>query len=53
MSPFEVVYGFNPPTPYDLIPLPNNHEFLHKDGVSKAEFVQKLNERVKIQIQQQ
>jgi len=42
------VYGFNPLTPFDLIPLPKIREFLHKDGVLKAEFVQKLHERVKI-----
>jgi len=33
MSPFKVVYGFNPLTPFDLILLLNTHEFLHKDGV--------------------
>jgi len=52
MSPFEVMYGFNPLTSSDLIPLPNTHELLHNDGVSKAELVCKLHERVKSQIQQ-
>jgi len=39
MSPFELMYEFNPLTPSDLVPFPNTHEFLHKDGVSKFEFV--------------
>nr|KYP51768.1 hypothetical protein KK1_026429 [Cajanus cajan] len=30
ISPFEVVYGFNPLTPMDLIPLPDVTHFLHK-----------------------
>jgi len=53
MSPFEVVYEFNPLTPADLIRLQNTHDFLHKDGVSKAKFVQKLHKRVKSQMQKQ
>jgi len=53
ISPFEVVCGFNPLTPFDLILLPNIHESIHKDGVSKVEFFQKLHERVKNQIQEQ
>jgi len=51
LSPFEVVYGFNPLTPKDLIPLPNPIEFIHKEGASRADFVKKLHENVKIQIQ--
>jgi len=42
ISPFEVVYGFNPHTPLDLLPPPNPHEFVHKEGVTKAEFVKKI-----------
>jgi len=53
LSPFEVVYGFNPLTPKDLIPLPNSIDFIHKEGASKVDFVKKLHEKVKIQIQQQ
>ena len=52
-SPFEVLYGFNPLTPMDLLPLPNPQEFVHKEGVIKADFVKKMHEKVKIQIQQQ
>ncbi len=37
-SPFEVVYGFNPLTPLDLMPIPTNVK-LDMDGKSKADFV--------------
>jgi len=50
-SPFEVVYGFNPLTPLDLIPLPLGTSFIHKEGVSRSEFVKKLHERVRNQIE--
>nr|KYP31969.1 Transposon Ty3-I Gag-Pol polyprotein [Cajanus cajan] len=53
ISPFEVVYGFNPITPLDLIPLPDFSHYFHKEGVSRAEFVKKLHEKVKTHIQQQ
>jgi len=53
ISPFEVVYGFNPLTPLDLLPLPNPQEFVHKEGATKAKFVKKMYERIKEQIQQQ
>jgi len=53
ISPFEDVYGFNSLTPLDLIPLPNPQEIVHKEGVTKAEFVKKMHERIKDQIQQQ
>jgi len=53
ISPFEAIYGFNPLTPLDLLPLPNPQEFVHKEGVTKAEFVKKMHERIKEQIQQQ
>jgi len=33
--------------------LPNPIEFIHKEGASRADFVKKLHEKVKIQIQQQ
>ncbi|RDX64111.1 hypothetical protein CR513_57365, partial [Mucuna pruriens] len=48
-SPFEVVYGFNPLTPLDLIPLPMNKK-VHQDGKKKAEYVRQLHEKVKQQI---
>jgi translation initiation factor IF-1 len=45
------VYGFNPLTPLDLLPLPNTSLLKHKDGKAKAEFVRKLHEQVKLQIE--
>ncbi|KAE8688130.1 Calmodulin-binding protein 60 E [Hibiscus syriacus] len=36
MSPFDVVYGFNPLTPLDLLPLPQEH-MINKDGKNKDE----------------
>ena len=50
-SPFEVVYGFNPLSPLDLIPLPNDSSILSKDGLSRATFVKDLHERVRNQIE--
>jgi len=41
ISPFKVVYGFNPLSPLDLLPLPNPQEFVPKEGVTKTEFVKK------------
>ena len=52
-SPFEVVYGFNPLTPLDLIPLPIDTSFKHKEWVSRSEFVKKLHERVRNKIKNQ
>jgi len=36
-----------------LLPIPHPHEFVHKEGISKVDFVKKSHERVKNQIQQQ
>ncbi|KAK8578848.1 hypothetical protein V6N13_142123 [Hibiscus sabdariffa] len=49
-SPFEVAYGFNPLTPFDLIPLPND-KFVHVDRKKKAKFVQDLHRKVKENIE--
>ncbi len=43
--PFEIVYGFNPLTPLDLLPLPVN-EMTSLDGQKKVEMVKKLHESV-------
>ncbi|KAH9734668.1 hypothetical protein KPL71_017451 [Citrus sinensis] len=43
-SPFEIVYGFNPLTPLDLLPLPID-ERASMDGKKKSEFVKQLHER--------
>nr|KYP46902.1 Transposon Ty3-I Gag-Pol polyprotein [Cajanus cajan] len=53
LSPFEVVYGFNPLTPLDLLPLPNTTSLYHKEGVSRADFIRKYHEKVKSQIEKQ
>nr|KYP33020.1 Transposon Ty3-I Gag-Pol polyprotein [Cajanus cajan] len=53
LSPFEVVYGFNPLTPFDILPLPSTCSYLHKEGVSKADFTKKVHEKVKSQIEKQ
>ena len=53
LPPFEVVYGFNPFTPLDLLPLPIAFDFVHKEGVSKSKFIKDLHEKVKGQIQAQ
>ena len=49
-SPFEVVYGFNPITPLDLMPLPVN-ERDSLDGKKKAELVKSIHEKVRLQIE--
>ncbi|XP_024016833.1 uncharacterized protein LOC112090239 [Eutrema salsugineum] len=45
-SPFEVVYGFNPHTPFDLITLPPAI-YSSAEGEAKADFVKKLHQKVK------
>lgn len=45
MSPFEVVYGRNPNSPLDLIPLPINDHF-SGDANDMAEYIKKLHEQV-------
>ena len=44
--PFEIVYGFNPLTPLDLLPLPV-FEHVNLDGDKKAEYVRTLHEKVR------
>jgi len=46
LSPFKVIYGFNPITPLDLIPLPTSFDFVHKEGLSKSQFIRELHEKV-------
>jgi hypothetical protein len=50
-SPFEIVYGFNPFTPLDLMPLPVDGRS-SLDGQKKAELVKSVHERVQFQIAQ-
>jgi hypothetical protein len=49
-SPFEVVYGFNPLSPLDLIPLPLS-ERVNLDGKKKAEFVKMIHEKARLNIE--
>jgi len=49
-SPFEIVYGFNPLTSMDLIPLPVD-ERVSLDGNCKAQVVKTLHESVRQQIE--
>ncbi|XP_027155217.1 uncharacterized protein LOC113755410, partial [Coffea eugenioides] len=49
-SPFEIVYGFNPLTPLDLSPLPSS-EHINMDGAKRADFVKKLHEQVRLNIE--
>ncbi|KAK4841756.1 hypothetical protein QYF36_009976 [Acer negundo] len=49
-SSFEIVYGFNPLNPLDLIPLPVN-EHVNLDGKKKAEFVKQIHEKTRQNIE--
>jgi len=49
-SPFEVVCGFNPLTPVDMLPLSTSFDFIHKEEVAKSYFIKKMHERVRRQI---
>ena len=50
-TPFEVVYGFNPLTPLDLLPIPVLDEVLCKDGFDKASFIKDMHHHIKLQIE--
>ena len=50
-SPFEVVYGFNPLTPLDLLPIPVLDDVLYKDVLEKASFIKDLHNHIKLQIE--
>jgi len=50
-TPFEVVYGFNPLTPLDLLPITVLDEVLCKDGFEKASFIKDLHHHIKLQIE--
>ena len=49
-SPFEIVYGFNPLTPLDLIPLPVD-KMVSLDGNKKAQVVKDLHAKIQQQIE--
>jgi hypothetical protein len=46
LRPFEVVYGFKPITPLDLLPLPI-HERVNMEASKRADFVRKIHEKTK------
>ena len=50
-TPFEVVYGFNPLTPLDLLSIPILDEVLCKDGLEKASFIKNLHHHIKLLIE--
>ncbi|WVZ51754.1 hypothetical protein U9M48_002866 [Paspalum notatum var. saurae] len=50
VSPFQVVYGFNPRAPIDLLPLPTS-ERVHHDAKERADFILKLHKTTKDNIE--
>jgi hypothetical protein len=50
LSPFMVVYGFNPRAPIDLLPLPPS-KIVNLDVTQCSEFILKLHETTKLQIE--
>ena len=50
VSPFQVVYGFNPCAPIDLLPLPTT-ERVHCDAKEHADFILKLHASTKENIE--
>ena len=53
LSPFEVVYGFQPLTPLNILPLPDSSSLFYKKGIFRAEFVKKFHEKIKERIEKQ
>ncbi|WZZ15735.1 hypothetical protein YC2023_108824 [Brassica napus] len=50
LSPFEIVYGFQPETPLDFTELPSSM-YRSRDGAAKAEFVKNMHLKVKERIE--
>jgi hypothetical protein len=50
LSPFMVVYGFNPRAPIDLLPLPPS-KIVNLDVTQRSKFILKLHETTKLQIE--
>jgi hypothetical protein len=50
VSPFEVVYGFNPHAPIDLLSLPTSERINH-DAKERDDFILKLHEKTKENIE--
>jgi hypothetical protein len=50
VSPFQVVYGFNPRAPIDILPLPTS-ERIHSDAKERADFILQMHETTKHNIE--
>jgi translation initiation factor IF-1 len=50
VSPFQVVYGFNPCAPIDLLPLPPS-EMICFDASQRSEFILKMHETTRLNIE--
>jgi hypothetical protein len=50
VSPFQVVYGFNPRAHIDLLPLPTTKQ-VHSDAKERADFILKLHASTKANIE--
>jgi hypothetical protein len=50
VSPFQVVYGFNPHAPIDILPLPTS-ERIHVDAKECADFILQMHETTKHNIE--
>jgi hypothetical protein len=50
VSPFPIEYGFNPCAPIDILPLPTS-ERIHDDAKERAEFILKMHETTKHNIE--
>jgi hypothetical protein len=49
-SPFQIVYGFNPAAPIDLLPLPVQ-ERVNEDASKRADLVKKIHEQARTNIE--
>ena len=51
LCPFEVVYGFKPTAPIDLLPLPLQEQ-VNMDASQRSEFVKTIHEKAKANIEE-
>ena len=51
MSPFQCVYGLNPLTPFDLIPLPMKERVEFNAG-KQVEYIKEIHERTRLKLEQ-
>jgi len=50
LSPFEIVYGINPLSPLDLVPLPEKEQVC-QDGLRRGEIIKKIHEKPKANLE--